>query len=191
MIVMTLPDVSDDDILLKQARRGSKRAISDIYERYVEAIYQFVRLRVGDSQQAEDITSTVFTAFIEQVTSGRGPSSHLRGWLFRVARNHIYDSYGEQQGLPLETIEQMSASHTTNPEHHILQSISREQIQRLIQQLTPDQQDVLLLRFDQQLSLKEVSDILGKNVNTIKSLQLRAVKALQRAIDRQGVDVAS
>jgi RNA polymerase sigma-70 factor (ECF subfamily) len=189
MIVMTLPDVTDDDILLKQARRGNKRAISDIYERYVEAIYQFVRLRVGHIQQAEDITSAVFTAFIEQITTGRGPSSHLRGWLFQVARNHIYDSYGEKRGLPLETIEQMSAPHTTNPEHRTLQSISREQVQQLIQQLTPDQQDVLLLRFDQQLSLKEVSDILGKNTNTVKSLQLRAVRALQRAIARQGVDV--
>lgn len=189
MIVMTLPDATDDEILLKQARRGNKRAISDIYERYVEAIYHFVRLRVGDSQQAEDITSAVFTALIEQVTTSRGPSSHLRGWLFRVARNHIYDSYSDKQPLPLETIEQMSAPRGDSPEQQAVSAIGQERLQQLIQQLTPDQQEVLLLRFDQQLSLREVSDILGKNINTIKSLQLRAVQALQRAMTRQGVDI--
>lgn len=187
MIVMILPDPLEDDALLERARQGDKVAIGDIYRQYVDSIYQFCRLRLGDPQSAEDITSTVFTKFIHALAQGKGPRYHLRGWLFKVARNAIYDTYGKKQTLPIETIEQWVDVESIEPENVVFDAIHADAIRANITMLSPDQQDVLLLRFDQQLSLRETADILGKNVNTVKALQLRAVKRLRDLLQRTGV----
>lgn len=187
MIVLVLPDDSSDERLLELARQGNKSAVSLIYRRYVDSIYQFVRLRVGDVLAAEDMTSTVFEKLIFGLAAGKGPKTHLRGWLFQVARHAIYDSYGKKQTLPLETIEQWSAPTSEEPEQKLLANINIEALREMIQMLSPEQQEVLLLRFDQQLSLKETADILGKGVSTVKTLQFRAVNRLRQLIQRIGM----
>jgi len=187
MIVLVLPDDSSDERLLELAQQGDKSAVGQIYRRYVESIYQFVRLRVGDMQVAEDITSSVFEKLIHGLAEGKGPQTHLRGWLFQVARHAIYDTYGKQTALPLDTIEQWSAPSSEGPEQQALANINAETLREMILLLSPDQQEVLLLRFDQQLSLKESADILGKSVGTIKTLQFRAVKRLRQFVEKVGM----
>ncbi len=187
MIVMVLPDPIEDDTLLARARRGDKAAIADIYRQYVESIYQFCRLRTGNPQIAEDITGTVFTKFIQALAKGKGPRYHLRGWLFKVARNAIYDTHGKARTLPIETVEQWADIENIDPENAAFSAIEADAIREGIGMLSPDQQDVLLLRFDQQLSLQETADILGKNVNTVKALQFRAVNRLRDLLERTGV----
>jgi RNA polymerase sigma-70 factor (ECF subfamily) len=103
-----------------------------------------------------------------------------------VARHAIYDCYGERQTLPLETIEQWSALQAADPEKQVLQSLDAQELRSLIGVLSHDQQEVLLLRFDQQLSLQETADIMGKHINTVKTLQYRAVKHLQQMLKRSG-----
>lgn len=188
MLVLVLPDVIDDVDLLQRARQKNREAVAMIYERYMEPIYQFVRLRVGDAQTAEDITATVFLKMIRAFKEGKGPRTHLRGWLFRVARNAIYDQVGEEAPLPIDTIDQwFAAPDEANPEIQVLKALDRDAIRRFILQLTPDQQEVLLLRFDQQLSLREVADITGKAVGTVKTLQFRAVRRLRTLANQQGI----
>src|SRR5262245_29591485 len=103
MLVLVLPDNQDDEAVLARAKAGDKAAIGLIYRRYVEPIYHFARLRLGDAQAAEDLTSSVFEKFIKALAEGKGPKQHLRGWLFQVARHAIYDSYSKVQSLPIET----------------------------------------------------------------------------------------
>lgn len=184
MIVLVLPDETGDSQLLQRAYQGDKDAIARIYQHYVDSIYQFVRLRVADAQVAEDITSSVFMNFVDALAKRKGPRTSLRGWLFQVARHAIYDSYGAQQALPIESIDQMSIE-SASPEWEVMQALDREMIRQLIQALSPDQQEILLLRFDQQLSLRETATIMGKNINTVKTLQLRAVQNLRRLINQQ------
>ncbi|MEL6270671.1 MAG: sigma factor, partial [Chloroflexota bacterium] len=136
MILLVLPDVTQDEALLAQARSGDRSAIAAIYDQYFEPIYQFTRLRVNDVQMAEDITSSVFLAFIQALKKGKGPRNHLRGWLFRVARNHIADHYGARQPLPLETVEQWFADDATSPEFHTMRTLDIETIRALIGQLS-------------------------------------------------------
>jgi len=183
MIVLVLPDASPDESLLRDARRGYRMAVGQIYEKYMEPIYQFVRLRVGDSYTAEDITSTVFVTLVQTLGDGKGPRSNLRAWLFQVARNQVYDYYRRDDPLPIETLDQwFAAPDDINPELQVLQSLDVETIRSTIRRLSADQQEVLLLRFDQQLSLQETADIMGRKVNTVKTLQARALAKLRRLI---------
>ena len=183
MIVLVLPDVAEDDAYLAKARRGDEDAIVTIYHNYFDPIYQYCRLRVGDSHTAEDLTSEIFIKFIKSLKRDTAPHSSLRGWIFRVARNHIYDHYGREQELPVETVEGWAASDAdSNPETSALRSMSIERTRRAIRMLAPAQQEVLMLRFDQQLNLQETADIMGKEVNAIKALQFRAVNTLRQIL---------
>ncbi len=180
MIILVLPDIAVDDALLERARRGDKSAIAQIYQNYFDPIYQFVRLRVGHAQTAEDLTSDIFVKFIKALKTDRAPHTSLRGWIFRVARNIIYDHYGEETPLPVETIDQwLTTDADTNPEVQAIRTIESERARHIIGMLAPAQQEVLMLRFDQQLSLQETADVMDKNVNAIKALQFRAVNTLR------------
>lgn len=183
MIVLVLPDVTQDDAYLARARAGDEDAIVAIYHQYFDPIYQFCRLRVGDSQTAQDLTSEVFIRFIRSLKKETAPHTSLRGWLFRVARNLIYDYYGKDQELPVDTLDQwLSTDVDTDPEVQALRTVQIEYARKAIQTLAPAQQEVLLLRFDQQLSLQETADIMDRQVNAIKALQFRAVNALRQAL---------
>ena len=190
MLLLVLPDAEDDEFLLHKARAGDKNAIGQIYRRYVEPLYHFARLRLADSQAAEDMTSLVFEKFLNALKEGKAPTRHLRGWLFQVMRNAIHDTYGRQQNLPIETIEEWENPEAINPENSLMQAWNRQNLREAIRQLSPDQQDILLLRFDQQLSIQETAEILGKNPNTIKALQFRAVNRLRELLQRKGMKEA-
>lgn len=181
MIVLVLPDIQTDDARLAKARRGDREAIGAIYRSYYEPVYQFVRLRVGNAQIAEDLTSDIFVKFIRALKADKGPHSSLRGWIFRVARNAIYDHYGSKEvPLPDETLDQwMSTDDDTDPEVRALRTIEAQRARQVIGMLAPAQQEVLMLRFDQQLSLQETADVMNKKVNAIKALQFRAVNTLR------------
>lgn len=183
MIVLVLPDIAEDDARMDAARQGDDAAISAIYESYFDPVYQFVRLRVGDAQVAEDLTSIVFVKFIKALKRGKAPHTSLRGWVFRVTRNVIYDHYGRDPELPIESVEQwLSSDADTNPEVQAIRSLDIERARRAIGMLAPSHQEVLMLRFDQQLSLQETADVMDKNVNAIKALQFRAVNTLRQIL---------
>jgi RNA polymerase sigma-70 factor (ECF subfamily) len=184
MIVLVLPAEIHSDEILERARKGDKTAIASIYNQYFEPIYQFVRFRVASQQHAEDITSDIFLALIHAFKRNKAPNTNLRAWLFRVARNKIADHHASRDTLPLETIEQWLPDDALNVEAQILQAFSQEQVRQWVMQLSLDQQTVLLLRFSQQLSLQETADIVGKKVNTVKTIQSRALKKLGKLAER-------
>jgi RNA polymerase sigma-70 factor (ECF subfamily) len=180
MICLVLPDVAEDNQRLTRARNGDKAALAAIYQSYFEPVYQFVRLRVGSQQLAEDLTADVFIRLVRSLQGDNPPHTSLRGWIFRVARHVIYDHYGQQPELPSDTLEQWLISEdNTDPEVQAIRTMEVERLRHALRMLAPAQQEVLLLRFDQQLSLKETADIMDKNVNAIKALQFRAVNTLR------------
>lgn len=185
MIVIVLPDLPTEYDLLEQASRGSQDALREIYVAYFTPIYQFIRIRVGDAQLAEDLASEVFLDFVAAV-KGRspGPKQNLRGWLFRVARNKIYDHYGKDHQLPTTTLEDWIPDTTDeNPEAQFMRTLNVENARDALHQLAPEQQEVLILRFGQMLNLQETADVMGKSVSAIKSLQFRAVERLRQILE--------
>jgi RNA polymerase sigma-70 factor (ECF subfamily) len=183
MIVLVLPDIPQEDRLLARARKRDPQAMMDIYDLYFAAVYNFIRLRVDDRAQADDLTSDVFVKLMKAFHAGKAPSQSLRGWLFRVARNVLHDYYGQRKRYTDEALEEWVPSKgEDDPELRMMQALDSLRIKSAIQRLSPDQQEVLVLRFAQSLSLEETADIMGKNVNTVKSLQFRAVNSLRQML---------
>ncbi len=177
MFLIVLPDPVSDDVLLLMLQRGSEEAVIAVYEHYFTPLYQYARLKVGDSVLAKDIVSDVFVRLIESLGTRSAPRAYLRGWLFRVTRNEIYRN--ANQAIPVADMEEwMPAPAESNPEM-LGDVVDLERVRRAIRMLAADHQEVLILRFGQRLSLQETADIMGKNVAAIKSLQVRAVDTLR------------
>lgn len=186
MIFLVLPDVTDDQTLLKQLNDKHNEALKIIYEKYAEPIYQFVRLRINDREQVQDIVADVFLDFLVAVQQDNPPHTNLRGWLFQVARNKVIDHYGEEKKLPQTSLQDwMPDNKAASPESQLLESIRIERIRRALGALVVEQQEVIILRFGQHLNLQETADVMNKSVSAIKSLQFRAVQNLRELI---GVD---
>lgn len=187
LLLLTLPDLPDEDRLLDQARRGRKRAIARIYEAYFDAVYQFIRWRVDDPTLAEDLTSDVFFKFLNALQNDTAPHHSLRGWLFRVARNVIYDFF-QQRITTTELDEQMPASGDYDAEWQLMRSLDDEQVRQAVRQLSDEQQEVLICRFGHMLSLQDTADAMGKSVSAIKSLQFRAINAMRVVLAEAGLE---
>lgn len=181
LLLLALPDLPDEDRLLARARRGDRRAIGEIYERYFDAIYQFIRWRVDDPAVAEDLTSEVFIKLLSALQSSAAPADSLRGWLFRVARNSLYDHY--QRPVPTTSLDEaLPLAADADTEAQFIHATEVERVQHALRTLAVDQQEVLILRFGQMLNLEATADSMGKSVSAIKSLQFRAINSLRRAL---------
>ena len=188
MIVLVLPDLPAEDLLLAQARQGNQDAIMHIYESYFPPIYQFLRLRVTDPHHAEDLASEVFIRFIESVRKRKAPRSSLRGWLFRVARNLLYHHHGVNRQFPVTTLEDwIPMPSDDDMESSFLRALDVERTRQALRMLAAEQQEVLILRFGQMLSLEETADIMDKSVSAVKSLQFRAVNTLRQILGESKV----
>ncbi len=193
MIVLVLPDITEEDHLLARARGGDQAATMEIYERYFQPIYQFIRLRTNDAAAAEDIAANVFLKLVTALRGRNAPTHSLRGWLFQVARSELYQQFGKERRYPTTTLDEwIPATSDHEPEIEFMRRLNVQRARQALRMLTPEQQEVLILRFGQALSLEETADVMGKGVGAVKSLQSRAVNTLRGILgDMREAEVAN
>lgn len=168
---------------LESLKKLDIQGIGAVYDRYFPDVYRFVFYRLNDEQVAEDISSDVFVRLMEAVNKSIGPRTNLKGWLLSTASHAVADYLRLTYRRPTEVLSDgfadgFAASLTDEVDR-------REKVDAIRQAytlLTPDQQNVLALRFGDGLSLDETAEVLQKNINAVKALQFRALQALQRNI---------
>ncbi len=149
-------------------------AVEHAYLRYVLPIYRFLYSRLGNQEEAEDLTSEVFLKAVRQLEPGRDPVS-VQAWLFQVARTTLADYWRRRSRLPVDPLdsEELAAS----PGDERAPDGSAQRLARwLLDQLPPRDREILTLRFLHGYSIKETAAALGITVNHAKVLQHRAVQ---------------
>jgi RNA polymerase sigma-70 factor (ECF subfamily) len=172
----------DERSALDGLRDLDSQAISAVYDQFFPEIYRYVFYRLSDQAVAEDLASDVFVRLLEAIQNKRGPQTNIKGWLIATASHAVTDHLRRRYRRPVEVISESFADHQPGPP---IQFDLREQnraVQDAYAQLTPEQQNVLALRFGQGYSLEETAAHMKKNVNAVKALQFRALAALQRQI---------
>jgi RNA polymerase sigma-70 factor (ECF subfamily) len=169
------------DELMERARKFDREALTEIHDQFYPLVYRYVRFRLDDEPACEDITSEVFTRFLQALKRSERKIEDLRGWLFGTASNLVHDYYRNRYRRPVDNLD----DHESLAEIHTTESVTDRkfilaELRLAIQQLTPDQQNVLALRFSQELSLEETAHLCGKTVNAIKVLQFRALAGVRR-----------
>ena len=185
MILIVLPDIPYESDLLAKAQFGDQAALRAIYEQYFPPLYQFIRLRIADREDARDLAADVFIDFFSALQRRKAPTTSLRAWLFRVARNKLYDHYGKKRQFSTQTLEEwVPAEHESGPEARFMSAARADRVRGVLGALPVDQQEVLLLRFGQGLNLEETADLMDKSISAVKSLQFRAVSTLRERLDQ-------
>lgn len=171
-----MPIEHDDAGLVARARRGDKEAYGDLYERYLDPIFRYVFYRVGNLQDAEDLTEQVFLKAWEAM-DGYREEVPFKAWIYRIAQNGVIDHYRiQKETTSLSENGDIPGKHAPVDER-LLAEDRAARLAAVLGQLAPDHQKVLTLRFINGLSMKEVADILERSEGAVRVLQHRALKA--------------
>ncbi len=173
--------------LLERAKSSENKAdqnsaLADLYNHYFERVYRFIYYRVSHKETAEDITEEVFVkAFgslgtLEQLLA-------FEGWLFQIARNKVIDYYrSKKQLVPLEEIENTLEYETNIVDLANLQTEQALFI-KLLRELAPEQQQVIKLKFIEDIDNDVIAQIMNKTEGAIRVIQHRAISKLKELID--------
>jgi RNA polymerase sigma factor (sigma-70 family) len=182
--------MKDEIDILAAANSLDQDALATIFDEYAPAIYKYL-LRLGVyPQEADQIVGDVFARLLDKIAEGKGPRTNLRSYLFQIAYHLAVDHARERQRTaPLDMAE------SANKESKPVQSRAEEKmlLEKLFivmeHELTEDQRNVIVLRFQEDFSLKETAEIIGKNVNAVKALQNRGIDKLRQAMGRLNEEI--
>ncbi|MBN1876344.1 MAG: sigma-70 family RNA polymerase sigma factor [Anaerolineae bacterium] len=172
----------DERALLRRAQAYDEKALAELYDEYAPLIYSYIYRRVQDAHLAEDLTSDVFLKTLEAIYAEQEWHTSFRAWIYRVAHNLVVDHYRKRPSTPVLSLEEQLVADLDVSESMETEGVALNQLQFAISQLTPEQQQVLVLRFGEQLKTKEVAEIMEKTVGSIEALQHRALDALRRLL---------
>lgn len=170
--------------LIEEAKNGDAEALGRLYDLFVDKIYGYVHYKVGNEEEAKDLTENIFLKVLEKIKYYRGGRSSFAAWLFTIARNLIINYYKERsrsQTVSLNTLSEKQSKIET-PEEAALKTFSQEMVYQALSQLTEEQQQVIVLRFFSNFSNREIGEIIDKSEGAVKSLQHRALKSLYRIL---------
>jgi RNA polymerase sigma-70 factor (ECF subfamily) len=142
--------------------------------------------RLSGQAVAEDCVAETFSRFLQALKDRRGPERFLQAFLYRIAHNWIVDHYRRDPGLQQELTEEHQ-DENANPEKDASQHVLQEHLRMAIKKLTPDQQQVIALKYLEGWENEDIAHSLKKPVGAVKSLQHRALASLEKILDREEV----
>ena len=172
--------VSEEQKLLQLATQLNTRALAEIYDAYSSGIYRYAMRRLGDAAVAEDCAAETFARFLKALQERRGPRDHLQAYLYRIAHNWIVDFYRNNEQT--SELSEALRSEADIPEDEAAKHIRQKQVRKAIRMLTPDQQNVVALKYLEDWCNEEIACALHKPVGAVKSIQHRALKSLQKLL---------
>ncbi len=172
--------------LVERAQQGDRDALEELYLLHFDRIYSYLHVSVGNRHDAEDLTTQTFLKMLESIGKFRWQSAPFSAWLFRIAHNLAMDHFrAARRWQPEEEVPEPPTDESTSAEAAAFESIGRRSMLELIEDLSPEQQQVLTLKFVFNFSNGEVATILGKTEGAIKSLQHRALASLQKQMQKR------
>ena len=176
-----LNPATDELKLISLSKQGDAEAFARLYACYVERISCYVYFRVTDHQLAEDITSRIFLKMLEKLDTYQVGKSPVIAWLYRMAHNAVIDHYRMKRTfISIEEVHQSEVRQEDGIEEKLELQIKSQQLRAALQVLTGEQQRVLILKFIDGLSTREIARQLGKQPVSVRSLQMRALQRLAR-----------
>jgi RNA polymerase sigma-70 factor (ECF subfamily) len=179
------PRESTDNVrrLVERGQQGDRAALEELYLIHFDRIYSYLHMSVGNKHDAEDLTTQTFLKMLESIKRFRWQSAPFSAWLFRIAHNLAMDHFrARRRWQPEEDVPEPPGSEEPSAELEAMQSIGRQSMMELIDKLSPEQQQVLTLKFVFNFANADVATILEKTEGAIKSLQHRALASLQKQI---------
>ena len=184
---MTKNQVSHEISLLDLAISGNESAFGELYQLNIEKIYTYIFYRTGNKHDAEDLTSRVFQRAFNHITRYKKTNVPFSAWLYRIAHNLVANWYRDskrRKEVPIEDHGYLPEK-SDLPEKQIEKKQEVEGLLRMIHKLSNDRQTLILLKYVEDLSNKEIGLIMGKSEGAIKSLYHRTLNELRENGDKK------
>lgn len=184
---------AEEKDLIINARKGDSNSFGQLYDRHAPRIYRFIFLKIGDKNNTEDLTHEVFLSAWRTIgTYNTQEHIPFTSWLYHIARNRVIDYYRTtKKNISLDEIlkgntlpvEFVSAAHHTIP-NALNAKFEMRVIMNGLKDLNDDQQNILIMRYIEDLSPKEIGIALGKTPGAVRLIQHRALKQLKIVIEQ-------
>ena len=160
-----------------------------LYRKYAPGLLSYVRMRIISEEDAEDLVVEVFVAAIENAKFGALSEKEKQLWLWRVTRNKVIDTYRRaktRQNVTLEHVaEDLFEDEMASPEYAALRQEDYMDLYAHLQSLPLLQQQILRMRFGQNLSCSEIATMLGKQENAVRVTLSRSLNRLRNIYRRR------
>ena len=169
--------------LVHDARSGDKEAVGVLYDTFVDAVYRFVYFRVSTREDAQDLTEETFVSIFEHIGTYNERGLPFEAWVYRITRNKIIDYYrSKKKTVSLEE----SADYPDekqNPERETERQLTKEYIMDCVRHLPESYQEIIILKYIEDKTNEEISELLDKPLAHVRVLQSRAVQKLRTIVD--------
>jgi RNA polymerase sigma-70 factor (ECF subfamily) len=172
--------IDGEEKFVKNAVGGDASAFGSLYDHYQPMIYRFVLVKVGRREDAEDITHQVFLSAWQNIAGYRHRGHPFSSWLYQIARNQVVDHYRARKSeISIDSMDPEHFVAAADARVDLTTKLEMEKVRGAIVQLKPDHQDVIILRFIEDLPIKETAAAMNKTEGAIKLIQYRAIKELK------------
>lgn len=169
--------------IIEHAVRGESSAFGLLYDHYMPKIYRFVLIKVSQREEAEDLTHQVFLHAWQNIQNYRNFGFPFSSWLYRIARNQVIDHYRTKKSeVGLDQVNPELFPDSVNSSALAEQNLELSRVREALANLKPEYQDVIMMRFVEELSLKETASAIKKSEGAVKLIQHRALKQLKAVL---------
>lgn len=175
------------DEMVAQAVGGDADAFAALFRVSLPIVFRNLYGRCGDRALAEDLASDTYIRALRAIGSFHGESRDFLAWVLRIARNRYLDHVKSGRVRWEVVMDEAPVTLSTfDPEREALARVEGAELRRALTRLTPEQQEVVHLRFLQGLSVAEVAQVVGRHEGAVKALQFRALRTLARILEEAG-----
>ncbi len=173
--------------LIKAAKAGNSSSFGTLYDHYITQIYRFIYLKTSSREEAEDLTHEVFLSAWRSMPGYKHKGFPFSSWLYQIARNKVIDHFRTKKtAMPIDEIVQseLDIPALINTEGDLDLALDLEKIKYAMQFLTEEHQNIIIMRFVEDMTPKEIAEILGKSEGSVRLAQHRAIHKLKSILQK-------
>ena len=176
------------DELVVDAQNGDNEAFGSIYDAFLTDIYRFIYYKVQNQGVAEDLTEDTFLKAWKKLDSYKKEKHPFSSWLYRIALNTVID-YTRKEHVHFEEIEVFLKDEKMDTKEQTEQYYNKKILESVLSKLPEAQKEVVILRYINELDYSEISEIVGKSEQAIRTLVSRGLQKLKDVIKKLDIDV--
>lgn len=172
---------ADPDLPAVRAAQADAKAFAVLYRRYLDRIYSYAYYQLGDHHDAEDATARTFLAGLRGIGSFSDEGASFRAWLFRIARNTVANAHrtrARRRTEPMESVVSDPPALDADPAGLSLRAEDARRVRAALARLPDERRQVILLRFADGLSAREIGQVLDRSEGAARVLLHRALRDL-------------
>lgn len=178
--------LEDEIKIIERAKDGEAEAFGLLYDHYLPKIYRFVLLKVSHREEAEDLTHQTFLKAWENISNYIDQGFPFSSWLYQISRNTVIDHYRSsakaKSNENIDDLAEIISDENESIDSSLDKKMALKTVTKAIKELKDIEQDVIIMRFVDELSHDEVAKALDKTEGAVKLIQHRAIKNLKKIL---------